>query len=116
MQLKCRTVTTRKRKSEERGNVAQFQVRKATFNEARRAFFVAALFNEELTEFVATWFIPMEQLPSIGKNTPETWGIQPSKAKSSNDRYTPYRCLTSKELAHRIVDVCEAKTRSLLRI
>lgn len=73
---------------------------------------VAALFNPALTEFVATWFIPMEQLPVVGKNTREKWVIQPSKAADSADRYALYRCLTSQELAQKIVAVCDAKGRS----
>ena len=112
IQLKCRTVTTRKRRSDERGNVAYFQVRKATINEARRAYLLAALYNTELTEFVATWFIPMEQLRRVGRDASAKWVIQPSKAQASADRYMPYRCLTSLELAQRIVEVCEAKTQS----
>jgi hypothetical protein len=37
VQLKCRTVALRKRNSEERGNTIHFNVRKATFSEARQA-------------------------------------------------------------------------------
>ncbi|MDG0023650.1 hypothetical protein [Trinickia sp. Y13] len=112
IQLKCRTVTTRKRSSDDRGNVTYFQVRKAAFNGARRAYLLAALFNTELTEFVATWFIRMEQLRHVGRDASAKWVIQPSKAQASADRYTPYRCSTSLELAQRIVEVCEAKTQS----
>ncbi|WP_186146293.1 hypothetical protein [Burkholderia gladioli] len=109
IQLKCRTVAIRKRNSDERGNVVHFEVRQATFNEARRAYLVAALANEELTHFVATWFIPMAQLPRIGKDRSDKWVIRPSKSADSADRYTPYRCLTSEELVQRIIDVCEAR-------
>ena len=66
--MKCRTVSIRKRNSEECGNVVHFQIRQTTFNDARRAYLVAALFDEELTRFVATWFIPMAQLPEVGKD------------------------------------------------
>ncbi|MFM0292248.1 hypothetical protein P0D68_03745 [Paraburkholderia sp. RL17-380-BIE-A] len=108
IQLKCRTVSIRKRNSEERGNVVHFQIRQATFNDARRAYLVAALFDEELTRFVATWFIPMALLPEVGKDISGNWVIRPSKAADSADRYTPYRCLTADELARRIISVCEA--------
>lgn len=107
IQLKCRTVTIRKRNSDERGNVVHFQVRQATFNEARRAYLVAALFNDDLTNFVATWFIPMELLPEVGKDISSKWVIRPSKAEGSADRYTPYRCMTAEDLAERIIAVCE---------
>lgn len=112
IQLKCRTVTIRKRNSEERGNIVHFEVRKATFNEARRAYLVAALVNDELTDFVATWFIPMAQLPSVGKDISDKWVIRPSKAADSADRYTPYRSLTPKALVQRIIDVCEERGNS----
>jgi hypothetical protein len=108
LQLKCRTVTLMKRNSHERGNVAHFEVRKATFNEARRAFLVAALFNDELTHFIATWFVPMSELPKIARSGGEKWVIRPSKAASTGDRYTRYRCVTAEELAERIIAVCEA--------
>ncbi|WP_459190564.1 hypothetical protein [Ralstonia pseudosolanacearum] len=108
VQLKCRTGAIRKRDSMERGNIVHFEVRQATFNEARRAYLVAALVNDELTDFVATWFIPMAQLPSVSKDKSGKWVIRPSKAVGSADRYTPYRCATPEELVRRIIDVCEA--------
>lgn len=111
MQVKCRTVTTRKRSSDERGNVAYFQVRKATFNESRRAYLLAALFNPELTEFIATWLIPMEELRHVAREASEKWVIQPSKAEGSTDRYVRFRCLSAEQLAQKIVAVCEAMAR-----
>lgn len=117
VQLKCRTGTlfkrkTKKRKKKERGNTVHFEVRKATFREARRAYLVAALFNEELTQFIATWFVPMERLPKLARGGGEKWVIRPSKAQKSRDRYTLYRCLSAKELAERIVAICETKVGS----
>src|SRR5690606_17106698 len=73
IQLKCRTVTIRKRNSQERGNIVHFQVRQATFNDARRAYLVAALVNEDLTNFIATWLIPMEILPDVAKDISSRW-------------------------------------------
>lgn len=108
IQLKCRTVSLRKRNSQERGNVVHFQIRQATFNEARRAYLVAALFDEKLTQLVATWFIPMVLLPDVGKDISGNGVIRPSKAANSADRYAQYRCLTAEELAGRIIGVCEA--------
>ncbi|AIV46680.1 DUF4365 domain-containing protein [Burkholderia pseudomallei] len=112
IQLKCRTVTIRKSNSKERGHIVHFEVRQATFNDARRAYLVAALVNDELTDFVATWFIPMAQLPSISKDKSGKWVIHPSKAVGSADRYTPYRCLTPETLVQRIIDVCEERGNS----
>ncbi|WP_154234578.1 hypothetical protein [Burkholderia pseudomallei] len=109
IQLKCRTVTIRKRNSDERGNIVHFEVRQATFSEARRAYLVAALVNDELTQFVAMWFIPMAQLPNVGKDKSGKWVIRPSKAASSADRYASYRCATPEALVQRIIEVCEAR-------
>jgi hypothetical protein len=107
IQLKCRTATIRKRGSDERGNVAHFQVRQATFSDARRAYLVAALCNADLTGFIATWFMPMELLPELGRDISGNWVMRPSKAEGSLDRFTPYRCMNSEELAQRIIAVCE---------
>ena len=38
IQLKCRTVSIRKKGSDERGNSVHFQVRQSTYREARKAF------------------------------------------------------------------------------
>jgi len=107
IQLKCRTVTLFRPGTQERGNSTHFEVRKATFNDARRAHFVAALFNEELTHFVATWFMPLSLLPQLARSGAKKWVIRPSKAAASADRFTPYRCMTAGELARRIIAVCE---------
>ncbi len=108
IQLKCRTVTLKKPKSEERGDGVHFEVRKATFNEARRAYLVAALLNEDLTHFVATWFMPLALLPEVARNAKDKWVIRPSKAPTGADRFVSYRCMTDHELALRIVQLCEA--------
>ena len=110
IQLKCRTVSIRKRNSEERGNSVHFQVRQATFNQARRAYLVAALFNEELTEFVCTWFIPMSLLPEVGKDISSKYVIRPSKAVNSADKYVPFRCMSPEELVRRIIGICDGQS------
>jgi hypothetical protein len=107
IQLKCRTVALKKRGSEERGHNVHFEVRKATFNDARRAWLVAALFNEDLTQFVSTWFMPLASLPEVARNSAHKWVIRPSRSAASADRFIAYRCATAETLAQRIVDVCE---------
>ena len=109
IQLKCRTVTLHKRNSEERGNTVHFQVRQATFNETRCAHLVAALLNEELTDFVAIWFIPMALLPEVGNHRPDKIVIRPSKAEDSADRYRQYRCQTPKELVQKILEITDSE-------
>jgi len=108
IQLKCRTVTIKNSYTGKYGNTVHFQVRQATFNEARRTYLVAALLKDELTQFAATWFIPMALLPTIGKGTNQGhWVIRPSKSATSADRFSAYRCMTPEELACRVVSVCE---------
>lgn len=109
IQLKCRTTTIRKRGSEEKGHQVHFQVRQATFNEARRAFLVAALINEKLSDFVCTWFIPMNRLPELGKDISGKYVIRPSKAPSSADKYTEFRCASPSVLVERMLTLCETK-------
>ena len=107
IQLKCRTVTIKKRHSEERGNAVHFQVRQATINEARQAYLVGALLNEDLTDFIATWFVPMTKLPKIAYSISDHYVIRPSKSETSRDKYTRYRCHSAQDLAERIITVCE---------
>lgn len=110
IQLKCRTTTIRKKNSPDRGNTVHFQVRQATFNEARQAFLVGALLNEELTDFVCSWFIPMKTLPQLAKDISSKYVIRPSKSESSADKYTPFRCMTTAVLVHKMLAVCESGT------
>jgi hypothetical protein len=109
IQLKCRTTALKKKNSEVRGNVLHFDVRQSTFREARRAWLVAALFDDELTRFLVTWFIPMSVLPDIARSISDKWVLRPSKAESSKDRFSAYRCLTAEELAARIIAVCDER-------
>lgn len=109
VQLKCRTSTVRKRSSDERGSVVHFQVRQTTFNQARQAYLVGALCNEDLTQFIVTWFIPMSDLPSLARDISGKWVIRPSMAENTKDRFVPYRCNTTGELADRIIAICEAR-------
>ena len=101
IQLKCRT------KTDSGGNTAQFDVLEATYKEERRAFVVAALLNEKMTEFVCTWFISMEDVKSVGNKKTTKYVLKPSKADRSADKYRAFRCEDADELAKRIIDECK---------
>ena len=103
IQLKCRTATDGK------GNTAQFDVRKATFKEKRRAFLVAALFNKEMTDFICTWFIPIKEITNVGNEKSDKYVITPSKHEDSGDKYRGFRCANADELTQHILKVCEVK-------
>jgi hypothetical protein len=111
IQLKCRTDTDRKSNSKERGNTAQFDVRTATFKEGRRAYLVAALLNKAMTGFVCAWFIPMEELKTVGNAKSDKYVITPSKAEGCVDRYKEFRCENPKKLAQHIINVCESSPK-----
>ena len=102
IQLKCRTNTLHK-KSGARGNVAHFELRKSTFNQTRKAWLVAALCNEDLTQFETTWFIPFSELPLLAAERADKWVIRPSKSATSRDRCSPFRCGSADDLAERIL-------------
>lgn len=102
MQLKCRAST------DSGGNTAQFDVRKATIKEARSAYLVAALLNDNMTAFVCTWFMSMTELKTVGNEKPDKYVITPSKAKDSQDKYKDFRYANVDGLAHRIIEECEA--------
>ena len=105
IQFKCRAATDRNGYSKLRGHTAQFDVRKATIKEARRAYLVAALLNEDMTDFVCAWFISMKKLQEVGKLKSDKYVITPSKAANSKDKYVNYRCNTEK-LAQHILKEC----------
>jgi hypothetical protein len=111
IQLKCRRNTDRKSNSKGRGNTAQFDVRRATFKEARSAYLVAALFNEPMNDFVCTWFISFEKLSEISNLKSNKYVITPSKAADCGDKYVKYRCQTSEQLADRIIKECESSPK-----
>lgn len=106
IQFKCRTVTLFKPKTQVRGNLAHFELRQATFSDARRAYLVAALCDEALTRIETSWLIPMSIIPSLAQDTSGKWVIRASKAAKSTDRFTPYRCTTIDDLVARILKVC----------
>jgi hypothetical protein len=110
LQLKCRTVTLYKRGTKERGNGVHFEVRKATFNEARRAYLVAGLLNEELTHFLTTWLVPMSEISKVARDGKKKWVMRASKATASRDRCTPYRCHSIDQLVERLIALCEASS------
>jgi hypothetical protein len=50
----------------------------------------------------------MELLPDLGKDSAERYVIRPSKAGTSADKYTPYRCASAGKLVERIISICES--------
>ncbi|WP_395023380.1 hypothetical protein [Dongia sp.] len=109
VQLKCRRAALKSARTKKPGNTIHFEVRKATLKEARQAYLVGALFNPEITEFLATWLVPLDQLQKIARSTPTKFVIRPSKSEESQDRFVSFRCSNIVELARRIIDLCEAK-------
>jgi len=107
IQLKCRTVALKKPGSEERGKRIHFEIRKSKFNEARRTFLVVALFNEDMNQFLATWFLPLSLVPDLARSSGDKWVLRPSSAANSTDRFVDFRCATAELLAERIVAECE---------
>lgn len=105
IQLKCRT------KTDSGGNTAQFDVREATYREERRAFVVAALLNEKMSEFVCSWFIPMKEIKRIGNKKSNKYVITPSKAEGSDDKYKGFRCANADKLAQRIIEECKTQPK-----
>lgn len=113
IQLKCRTVTLFKPGTKERGTATHFELRKATFSEARRAHLVAALVKDDLTQFLTTWFIPLASLPELGRDNSKKLVIRPNTALASKDKFVPYRCSTQ-QLVLRMVAVCEGDASAVL--
>ena len=114
IQLKCRTVTLFKPGTKERGTGTHFEVRRATFSETRQAHLVAALMNEDLTQFLTTWFVPLADLRHVGRITEKKFVIRPNAHADSRDKFARYR-YSMPELVARIIDICEGAGGSTAR-
>ena len=81
-----------------------FEVRRPTFRGSRFAYLAAVLLSDDATEIERAWLVPMRQLPKVARVTEAKFVLRPSKAATSRDRFSPYRCDDARELAERLID------------
>jgi hypothetical protein len=80
-----------------RGTV-QFDVRKATHNEAADRYLIAVLFDPLKVALTTSWLIPMSSLSEVSVQQAGKYALSPSTSPNANDRYrycrneSPQRC------------------------
>lgn len=104
-QVKSRTVTLKKKGTEERGHIAHFELRHATFNADRYAAAILVLTSDNGYKLECAWVIPMSDLPSVARKAATKYVVRPSKSPSSQDRCTGYRCTTAAALHDRVSEL-----------
>lgn len=107
-QVKSRTVTLKKKGTEERGDVVHFEVRHATFRAERYAAAILVLTAKSGYEVDTAWVVPMASLPGIARRGETKFVVRASRSAKSKDRCTPYRCASPAELYDRILAMLAA--------
>jgi hypothetical protein len=109
VQVKCRTVTLKRRGREERGNTVHFEARVATLKTDEFAYLIAVLLSAPLSTIERAWLIPMKQLPSVARKGSTKYVVRANRNSDSKDRFTPFRCASATELTKRIVALFDAE-------
>ncbi len=103
VQVKSRTITLKKRGSQQRGNVVHFEVRAATFRSNRYAYLIAVLLSEDASRIECAWLLPMRELPTIASARTSKYVIRASRSLTSSDRYSQYQCKDMNALVARLL-------------
>ena len=106
VQVKSRSVTLFKPKTTIRGDLAHFELRKATFNENRNTFLSAILLEEDLSALRAIWCVPLAELHRYSRSATTKWVMRASVSPKSKDRCTSLRCADENDLAERLITAC----------
>lgn len=85
-----------------RGTV-QFDVRKATHNEAADRYLLAVLFDPQKIALATSWLIPMSALSDVSVQQAGKFALTPSPSMTSNDRYRTYRNDNPQNLADALI-------------
>ena len=112
IQVKSRTVTLKRRGSADRGNIAHFELRKATYHEKRYAYAVLVLLSTDAATVERAWLVPMRDLAKYAASRKNKFVLRPSKVQFSTDRYTTLQCEDLAELCERLLDELRAREAS----
>lgn len=109
-QVKSRTVSLKKRGSEDRGNVVHFEIRRATCRAERFAAAILVLTTPDGYSIECAWVIPMSELSEIAREAATKFVVRASKSPRSQDRYTRFRCHSPAELYQKVLEQLLAGT------
>ena len=108
VQIKARTNTVNKAGKQERSNTVHFEVRKATYNENRKAFLLCILLSQDLRSTERAWLLPLEDLPHIASVKPTKFVIRANKNLDTKDMYQKFQCGSVKDVTERLIAICES--------
>jgi len=104
VQVKSRTVTLKKKGSQERGNVVHFELRTATYRIERFAAVVLVLLGQEAYAIERSWVIPMREFQGLARASATKLVVRPNRGETSSDRFREYRCSAPKQLYERVLE------------
>jgi hypothetical protein len=107
-QIKSRTLTLKKRASEERGDIVHFEVRRATFRAERYAVAILVLTADSGYRIDTAWVVPLEQLDAGARQGETKLIARPSRSATSQDRWAKYRCSSPAQLCERVMAILAA--------
>ncbi len=110
VQIKARTKTINKSKSNSPGNSVHFEVRKATLDTDRNAYLLCILLDNSLRHTERAWFLPLAALPEFASNRDTKYVIRANRNITTRDKYKPFQCKDVKEVCKRMTKVLEADT------
>lgn len=108
VQIKSRTITLKRRGSEERGDVVHFEVRRATFRAERYAAAILVLTAENGYRIDAAWVVPMEQLNANARQGSTKLVARPSRSAKSRDRWAEFRCDSPVQLYKQVLAMIDS--------
>ena len=107
IQIKARTNTLRKKGSQERGNVAHFEVKKSTHRDDRHALLLCVLLAPDLRSTERAWLLPLHELPFLCTVKESKYTVRANKLLTSNDRYKKFRCANIAEISRLLIEYFE---------
>ncbi|RYE28038.1 MAG: hypothetical protein EOP48_33945 [Sphingobacteriales bacterium] len=107
IQIKARTNTIKKKDSQDRGNVAHFEVKKFSHRDDRHALLLCVLLSPDLRSTERAWLLPLNELSLLTNVKESKYVIRANKLLSSNDRYTKFRCADINEVSKLLIDKFE---------
>lgn len=103
VQVKSRTKALKKSGRDERGNIVHFEVRTKTIKQDKYAHLIAVLLSEDFSKIDCAWFIPMTTVITEAREGTNKYVIRPSRSRQSKDRFSKFRCNSSRELVTNVI-------------
>lgn len=108
-QVKSRTMTLKKRGTQERGNIVHFGIRSATFRVDRFAVAILVLTDAGGYSIDHAWVIPMRELPAVARSAAIKFVVRASKSPGAKDKFRKFRCDSPRELFQRVLSELEVE-------